>query len=228
MAAIAAIIFLHGSGDTGPGVKSYLAHVAGGRLLKAAKQHGIAMHFPSATPRPYRLAGGSTMSVWFDRYALEPSAPEHTESVEASCAQLDALVDSVVATGVPASRIAIGGFSMGGGIALQCMLRSPHRSFAACFALSSFLCDEAAVYRRIGPSAVPIFMRHGDADDFILSAWGQATATKLTSHALDVDFATVPGLAHELGDDEINELTDWLLPKLLQVPAKEPVGRDEL
>ena len=66
------------------------------------------------------------MSVWFDRYAMEPSSPERTESVEASCSQLEMLLDDVVASGVAPSRILIGGFSMGGGIALQTALRSKH------------------------------------------------------------------------------------------------------
>jgi len=89
---------------------------------------------------------------------------------------------------VPASRIAIGGFSMGGGIALQAALRSKRR-FAGVFALSSYLCKNAAVYGRLAAAldrlavaasddedaallSLPIFMRHGAADKFILPAWG--------------------------------------------------------
>ena len=76
--AAAAVIFCHGSGDTGPGVREYLAAV--GNPEARLRQSGIELHCPSAAPIPYRLAGGQISSVWFDRYALEPSAPNETGS----------------------------------------------------------------------------------------------------------------------------------------------------
>ena len=79
--AAAAVIFCHGSGDTGPGVREYLAAV--GNPESRLREAGIELHCPSARPIPYRLAGGQRSSVWFDRYELEPSAPEHVESVAA-------------------------------------------------------------------------------------------------------------------------------------------------
>jgi len=215
-----------------------LKHVWNGKLLRLAEQKNVAMHFPSAIQRPYKLAGGQRMSVWYDRYGLEPTAPEHTESVEESCEQLRALIDDIIASGIPPSRIAIGGFSMGGGIALQCVLRGEHR-LAACFALSSFMCDEAVVYERLAsekkplPTSPPIFMRHGDSDDFILPQWGASTAKKLQSFELSVDFGLVPRARHELVSDEIEELADWLFPKLLTADRDgtdghaAPVRKDE-
>ena len=115
---VAAVVFLHGSGDTGPGLRRSLAG-----LEQGFASRGVAMHFPSAEPIPYRLANNQVMSVWYDRFALEPSAPEHTDSVLASVARLHALLDSIVASGVPPHRIALGGFSQGGGMALQAGLR---------------------------------------------------------------------------------------------------------
>ena len=72
---------------------------------------GVALHFPSATPRPYRLAGNQLASVWFDRYDLPPTAPEDTASLAPSLAQLHAVLDRLEAQGIPPERIAIGGFS---------------------------------------------------------------------------------------------------------------------
>ena len=40
----------------------------------------------------------------------------------------------------------VGGFSMGGGIALQLALRHPEM-LAGAFALSSYMCDDAAAYK---------------------------------------------------------------------------------
>jgi phospholipase/carboxylesterase len=219
--ARAAIVFLHGSGDTGAGIEAWLKHVWRGRFAARARENGIELHFPTATPRPYKLAGGQISSVWFDRHGLPPEAPEHTESVEDSCRGLEKQIDAIIARGVPAHRIAIGGFSMGGGIAMQCMLRSPHR-LGACFALSSFLCERAAIYERLDASAArathaPVYIRHGGADDFILPAWGRATADKLRSLGLAVDYGEVPGVRHELSDASVAGLSAWLLPKLTAV-----------
>eukprot|EP01050_Picozoa_sp_SAG11_P057586 SAG11_NODE_36340_length_262_cov_0.631902_1_plen_78_part_01 len=40
--------------------------------------------------------------------------------------------------------------------------------------------------------------RHGAADDFILPAWGRATAQRLESLGVDVNYDEVPGLMHQL------------------------------
>jgi predicted esterase len=152
---------------------------------------------------------------------------EQEASIAASCARIEKVADRLVKRGVPASRIAIGGFSMGGGIALQAALRSKRR-FAGVFALSSYLCENAAVYGRLAAAqdrltvaasddedaallSLPIFMRHGAADKFILPAWGGATAAQLATLGLSVNADVVPGLAHDLADKEVVELTAWLI-----------------
>ena len=96
----AAVIFLHGSGDDGAGLQGHLRRMRGGRFLREMEGLGVRLLFPSATPRPYTLAGGQVMSVWFDRYDLPPTAQEHTASVLESCAQIDALVQVCAAPAV--------------------------------------------------------------------------------------------------------------------------------
>ena len=80
------------------------------------------------------------------------------------------------------------------------------------------MCDKAAIYDRLksqaGHPAVPIFMRHGAADDFILPSWGLATSKKLSSLGMDVNWGVIPGLAHALDDREVEDLTAWLWSNL--------------
>jgi len=214
---VGAVVFLHGSGDTGDGIRQYLNFIAGGKFPRVCSEQGVALLTPTAKPRPYQLAGGQMSSVWFDRYELEPTSREHTESIVDSCESLDSTIDSLVAEGIPAERIAVGGFSMGGGISLQLAFRSRHK-IGAVFALSSFMNEGAAAYDQLQSNASlprpPMFIRHGAADDFILPRWGQATAQRLTALGVDVDFATVPHLRHELADSEIDDLCAWLFPKI--------------
>ena len=123
-----AVIFLHGSGDTGPGVRGWLSQLG---FVRAFEGAGMSVETPSATPRPYKLAGGRVMSIWYDRNGLPPSAKEHLESVEASCEELEGIVNKLVASGTPARRIVLGGFSMGG--ASECFpLRSLPRKHVEC------------------------------------------------------------------------------------------------
>ena len=239
---VAAVVFLHGSGDTGPGLRRGLAG-----LERGLASRGVAIHFPSAVPIPYRLADNQVMSVWYDRFALEPSAPEHTDSVLASAARLHALLDSIVAAGVPPHRIALGGFSQGGGMALQAALRwrscgaagavtgagagtgscasdscaRTGRGVGAIFALSSYLCDNAPLLAELPAAQTkdvmplpPVYFRHGDQDDFILGEWGETTAQRLRAKGVAVDFDFVRGAGHELTLDELDELSQWLLERI--------------
>ena len=61
-AASKVVIFLHGSGDTGPGIAAWVSGLASHLL-----PDDWGMVFPSATRRPYSLAGGAYTSVWHNR-----------------------------------------------------------------------------------------------------------------------------------------------------------------
>ncbi|CAE8587062.1 unnamed protein product [Polarella glacialis] len=227
--APAAVVLLHGSGDSGKGLQRYLRAVDGGQFLDRLQISGVETVFPDSGLRPYSLAGGQRMAIWFDRTGLPPSAPEDTASVEDSVSRLVCVLDQLKSDGIPASRIAVGGFSMGGGIALQLALRHPEK-LGAVFALSSFLCDDAAVYRQLeaggaagaaGTSWPPTFMAHGQADDFIRIAWAEATARRLRGLGLPVQFAALPGVRHELVKEEIRMLGDWLWQTIGLEPGLE-------
>lgn len=133
-------------------------------FMKAMTALGVLVETPSATPRPYRLMGGQISSVWFDRYDLHPDSKEHVESIEETFAKLDAFVTKFIASGTPPDKVVIGGFSMGGGMALQYAFRTKHK-LGGVFALSSYVNTGAAVYKLIAAankdSLPPVFMRHG-------------------------------------------------------------------
>jgi phospholipase/carboxylesterase len=166
---------------------------------------------------------------------MEPSNPEATASVLASVSQLEALIDDAMARhGLPAEKIALGGFSMGGGISLQVMARAKH-CLGAVFALSSYLCDDSAAYKEFSAGKaetqaaalapaneeaaaegaapaprVPVFIAHGADDDFVLPAWGAATAKRLEGFGVPVKFTTIEGIKHEMNTEELGLLFEWL------------------
>jgi len=72
----AAVIFLHGSGDTGAGAERMMNYVWDGQFVDEMAEHKIDVEYPTASPIPYTIAQGQVMNVWFDRKSLLPKAPE--------------------------------------------------------------------------------------------------------------------------------------------------------
>eukprot|EP00565_Helicotheca_tamesis_P008947 CAMPEP_0185724322 /NCGR_PEP_ID=MMETSP1171-20130828/833_1 /TAXON_ID=374046 /ORGANISM="Helicotheca tamensis, Strain CCMP826" /LENGTH=239 /DNA_ID=CAMNT_0028392145 /DNA_START=44 /DNA_END=763 /DNA_ORIENTATION=+ len=228
------IIFCHGSGDTGAGVKSYVEAVAPPESLRAVKEAGIELIYPTAQPRPYRLAGNMMSSVWFDRHnGMDPGNPEDTKSVEPSTNQLNQLIDDLVSQeGIPANKIALGGFSMGGGIALQTAARcNKHGHLGAIFTLSSYLCQDSRIYTLLAAQKQqidtehkncallkgPVFMAHGTTDDFVSITWGQKTATKLIESGVNVlnrQVLPIHNAGHEMTTSQLQHLFHFLIERL--------------
>ncbi|RMC12380.1 hypothetical protein DUI87_09895 [Hirundo rustica rustica] len=96
--------------------------------------------------RPYTPMKGASSHVWFDRYKICNDCPEHIESIDSMCRGLTDLINDEVKNGIAKNRILIGGFSMGGGMAMHLAYRF-HQDLAGVFALSSFLNKDSAVYQ---------------------------------------------------------------------------------
>lgn len=84
-------------------------------------------------------------NVWFDRSAVAISAPEKRTSLDSMCTAVSDLIDKEVASGIPLFRIVLGGFSMGGALALHVAYRFK-KSLAGCVTMSSFLNNNSLVY----------------------------------------------------------------------------------
>ena len=102
------------------------------------------------------------------------------------------------------------------GIAIQLAYRGSEigSSLAAVFALSSFATDDSAMWSSLRASPdrprPPLYQRHGDADDYILTEWGERTGKRLKDEGVAVDFGLEPGLRHSLSEDELVRLGEWL------------------
>eukprot|EP00960_Hanusia_phi_P071734 767617-Hanusia_phi.AAC.9 len=108
------IIMLHGSGDSGLGLKEWLEME--GNLFRFERTKVI---FPTAHWRPYSLLGPyGTQRVWFDRLRLDPTGKEDLPGMKEMAGLVKDVIQSEVDGGIPLSRIVLGGFSMGGGQAL--------------------------------------------------------------------------------------------------------------
>jgi phospholipase/carboxylesterase len=211
------VIFLHGSGDTGRGVEGWLRSLAPPDALAP-----FDWEFPTAEPIPYALAGGQVSSVWYDRVGgFEPHHPEQTESVESSASRILALIDAAVKRGVPPSKIAVGGFSMGGNLAYQTAARYHAAGLPPLGAVVGLSCYSAsdsrahALLKGTGDRWPETYVAHGSGDDFILPAWGSATYEALRAAGVDASFRHFSG-AHEMTAPEIADVLAFLRRRLLE------------
>ncbi|XP_053568482.1 lysophospholipase-like protein 1 [Bombina bombina] len=207
----ASVIFLHGSGDSGQGIKSWIKEILKQDL---AFKH-VKVIFPTAPARPYTPMRGALSNVWFDRHKISFESPEHLESVDAMCHILSSLINEEVNIGIKKSRILLGGFSMGGAMAMHLAYRH-HKEIAGVFALSSFLNKSSAVYQELETeSNLPeLFQCHGSADELVLHSWGEETNKMLQTHGVISSFHSFPNLYHELCKPELEKLRSWILKKL--------------
>ncbi|KAM4632675.1 lysophospholipase-like protein 1 [Polymixia lowei] len=211
----ASIIFLHGSGDTGQGLRAWVRDV----MVRDLAFTHIRVIYPTAPARPYTPMRGALSTVWFDRHKISRDCPEHLESINAMCSTLGAVIEDEVKAGIPKHRIMIGGFSMGGAMALHLACRY-HPDVAGVFALSSFLNKDSVAFQaaeewvRAGNSLPELFQLHGTNDDLVLHQWGEATAALLSKAGMVTTFHSFPELYHQLSRPEMELLRSWILTKL--------------
>uniref|UniRef100_A0A8C5M3X3 palmitoyl-protein hydrolase n=1 Tax=Leptobrachium leishanense TaxID=445787 RepID=A0A8C5M3X3_9ANUR len=198
--------------DTGAGIKSWIKLVLKQDL---AFEH-IKVIFPTAPAQPYTPMMSEMSHVWFDRYKISMDCPENLESVDSMCQTLTNLIDEETKSGIPKNRILLGGFSMGGAMAMHLAYRC-HRDVAGVFALSSFLNKDSIVYKELKEvkyTLPELFQCQGDADTLVLPKWGEETSKVLKSLGVTTTFHGFPDMYHELSLAELQKLRAWILKKL--------------
>ncbi|XP_019946618.2 lysophospholipase-like protein 1 [Paralichthys olivaceus] len=211
----ASVIFLHGSGDTGQGLRAWVRDVM---VPDLAFSH-IKVIYPTAPARPYTPMRGALSTVWFDRHKISRDCPEHLESIDAMSSTLGSIIEEEVNAGIHKDRMVIGGFSMGGAMALHLACRY-HPDVAGVFALSSFLNKDSVTFQaveerlRAGLALPELFQCHGTSDDLVLHQWGEDTSMLLKKAGMHTAFHSFPGLYHQLSQPEMELLRSWILTKL--------------
>ncbi|KAG5895629.1 hypothetical protein JTB14_017738 [Gonioctena quinquepunctata] len=170
----------------------------------------IPFYFPTAPLRPYTPLHGELSNVWFDRYSITQDVQEHSETLEDAGSQIKKLVDEIMKNdGVPLNRIVIGGFSMGGALALHMAYRFTP-GLAGVFTISSFLNNNSAVINEGRRFDTPLYMCHGDRDSLVPISWGHKSHQELTKLGVQGEFVTIKNTMHELKKHEILGVFDWI------------------
>ena len=229
-AQLAGCVFLHGSGDTGDGIRQWAKSVAPELLT----DERIRFVFPSAPLRPYSLFGGAPSTVWFDRDELHPRAKEDLTGLHQSIAIVHQHVDELCASGIQEKNIFIVGFSQGGCLALHAGLRRP--TIGGVFCMSSFLASGSSAYdyaKQVSSSGAPagwMVLTHGLHDLMVSSQWGEETASILTKCGVTSMFESHAG-QHELTSAGLQLMHKWIIKRtncsegVAEVPDGPPEER---
>jgi len=129
------------------------------------------------------------------------------------------LIKEEEANGTPLNKMIIGGFSMGGAMALHLALRYVP-SVAGVFALSSFMNDDSVITQLKLNQAPPLFQWHGSRDNMVPMSWGMQTFSTLQDLGMRGEFHIGQNALHELKRDGLVKLKSWIEMRLPNV--KQP------
>ncbi len=207
---VASVVVLHGLGADG----SDFVPVAQAMDLSAVGP--VRFVFPSAPVRPVSINGGYEMRAWYDIYPPNPGGVrrEDEAGLRESQAIVQQLLDREAQRGVAPGRTVLMGFSQGCAMTLLAGLRAPQR-LAGLAALSGYLPLAGATAAERSPANrdTPVFMAHGDQDDIVVPARGEAARDTLLALGQPVDWRHYP-MGHEVCLDEVRDLNAWLVQRL--------------
>ena len=200
---VGSVIWLHGLGADGHDFEPIVPE------LRLPADLPLRFVFPHAPMRPVTINGGMVMRAWYDIVTLDAEGRADAEGVRESTAILEALIAREMERGIPADKIVVAGFSMGGAIAINTALNTAH-GLAGLMALSTYLPLPNEVDGTSGSRDLPVFMAHGSFDPMLPMQWGQLSAKKLEETGFSVEWHEYP-MAHAVCPQEIDDIREWLL-----------------
>ena len=204
----ASVIWLHGLGANGHDFEPIIPE------LHLPVDLGARFIFPHAPVRAVTINAGMQMRAWYDVRHMDLRMQEDVESIIDSAAIAGNYIDAEMASGIPADKIILAGFSQGGAIALYAGLRYPEK-LAGLLALSAYLplperlTSESSEANR----AVDIMIAHGIYDPVIPVTAGKQSCELLQQLGYPVTWYTYP-MQHAVCLEEILDIGNWLKSRL--------------
>lgn len=202
--ADAVVIWLHGLGADGHDFEPVVP------ILGLPESARVRFVFPHAPMRPITINGGQVMRGWYDLAQMNLRVEQDVKGIKDSRSQLEALIAAEIASGIPAERIILAGFSQGGAIILHTGLRYPAR-LGGLMVLSSYLPlpDTLAAERRAENQDVPIFMAHGRQDEIIKHEHAEQSRDQLIKLGYQLEWKSYT-MPHGVLPEEIEDIGIWL------------------
>lgn len=188
--AQAALVMLHGRGDSADGILS---------LADALDVAGYTLLAPQASGYE-----------WYPYSFLAPLA-QNEPWLSSALKKVGGVLAQVAGMGIPAERTVLLGFSQGACLALEYIARNAQR-YGGVVGLSGGLIGPDGTPRDYGGSlsGTPVFLGCSDIDPHIPAARVRETAAVLERLGADVTMRLYPGLGHTVNQDEIDAVNTLL------------------
>ena len=188
--AKAALVMIHGRGDSAAGILS---------LADALDVAGYTLLAPEASGYE-----------WYPYSFLAP-LEQNEPWLSSALAKVGSALALLAEAGIPAERTALLGFSQGACLALEYAARNARR-YGAIIGLSGGLIGPDGTARDYSGSlsGTPVFLGCSDIDPHIPAARVRETATVLEGMGADVTMRLYPGLGHTVNRDEVDAVNRML------------------
>ncbi|KAI1500016.1 Phospholipase/carboxylesterase [Biscogniauxia marginata] len=209
----ATVIFVHGLGDTGYGWAT-----AAENWRRRQRLDEVKFVLPHAPRMPVTSASGMSMPAWYDIVALSGKtedlrARQDERGILLSRDYLNGLIQAEIDSGIPASRIVLGGFSQGAAMSLFTGLTAKVK-LAGIVGLSSYLPLDAKFPDFVKESDLnhetPILMCHGDVDPVVPTDFGKESYEILKKQGFNATMKMYPGMGHSACLEELDEVEAFL------------------
>jgi phospholipase/carboxylesterase len=156
------------------------------------------------------LAPQASGNSWYPFSFLAPRE-QNEPYLTSALGRVQAAIDNALAAGIPAEKIAIGGFSQGACLATEFVGRNPRR-YAALLALTGGLIGPPGVPIQLtGDLArMPVLLSSGDPDPHVPWARVQQSADLLQQIGGRVTIRRYPGKPHSVAGEELRSASDIL------------------
>jgi lysophospholipase II len=206
----AALIFLHGLGDSPAGWWS----LESGLPAYQPQLKNIAYVFPPAPTIAVSINGGAKMPGWFDLFdwPIAVGSQDDPQGKFRAIRQIEDCIKDLEEQGIPRSKIVVAGFSQGGAIAMLLAYHSSEENparppLAGCASLSGWLTlpDDTFVN-----TVTPLFWAHGEYDEKVLFGQQSFGVKKLEEAGVVVNDYSYP-IGHGSDPEEIEEFAKFLV-----------------
>jgi phospholipase/carboxylesterase len=200
---VGSVIWLHGLGADGHDFEPIVPE------LRLPETLPLRFVFPHAPVQPVTINGGMAMRAWYDIVSLDRGGPVDEQGIDESSSLLEALIEREVDRGIPRQKIVVAGFSQGGAIAINTVIRAREK-LAGLIALSTWLALPGGLESEGVDSTIPVFMAHGRFDPMIPVQYGRASADRLIEAGFAIEWRDYP-MAHAVCPEEISDISRWLV-----------------
>ena len=202
------ILTLHGRGANAFDLLGLAPHLCDGKFLMICPQG------PLETPIGPEAVG----YAW---YPMSMGGPPNVEAMLESRKKLQLFLDECLRSyPIDTKKLAVLGFSQGGGMAYGLALTNPER-FAALAVLSSWLPKELLSQINLSDSirSLPTLVQHGTQDSTIEIARARSSVETLRGLQVPLTFREYE-MGHEIRPRSLSELSAWLEDNVLKTGVR--------